>query len=342
MYLTPTSHIKIGNVTFAGVNEITATKSVTTGEATSTITLPRNFIKKENKGILDVIKKGDMVEVRIGYAKPSEAHKQPLEFKGYVKEISDTTPIKITCEDEWYPYRRENVKPKTYPAKCTAKDILQYAMPGFTVEAPDISIPTGYRIDAVSKFAVVESLRTSLGLSVRADFSEKKLVLAFAYDMKNFATHTYVFGTRKPEALRSLNARKLLPNVKKNDLKFESSERSLFITAISKQKAGKDVKVEVGNKDKDASKITRHFEVGLNESELRKRANEELKRVAYNGYTGNITGFGVPQTQAGDTLKLVDAENPEREGSYLIESVTINYAISKGFERVNKLSYKIG
>ena len=195
MYLTPTSHIKIGNAEFKGVNEIAIQKTVVTGEATATIKIPRNYIKKDNQGILDVIKKGDMVEIKLGY---KELY---TEFKGYVKSISDTTPIKITCEDEWYPFRHEKLKPKNY-ATCTAKQILSYAMPGFVVNAPDIKIPGGYRINAVSKFAVVESLRISLGLYVIADFEAKKLTLEYAYKIKDYSTHTYVFGTRNTKALQ--------------------------------------------------------------------------------------------------------------------------------------------
>lgn len=334
MYLTPTSYITIGKAVFTGANEITVQKSVITGEATATITLPRNYVKKDNKGILDVIKKGDTVEIKLGYKEPKP------EFKGYVKRIADTTPVKIECEDEWYPMRRERVVPKTY-GSCKAKDVLQYAMQGFNVKAPDTNIPGGYRIDAVSKFAVVESLRTSLGLYVHPDFAAKKLTLEFAYKMKGFTQHAYVFGTRKTDVLHSLNAQGLSCNVKKNGLVFEQNERLLNITAISKEKNGKDIKVQIGSKDKDASKITLHFYNLGSESELRKRANEELKRRAYSGYTGSITGFGTPQTQAGDSLKIIDAENSEREGVYLIEEVKVNYSTGKGFERVNKISYKI-
>ena len=89
----------------------------------------------------------------------------------------------------------------------------------------------------------------------------------------------------------------------------------MHITVISKQKKGKDVKIEVGSKDKDANKITLTLYNVSNESEMRKQAEAELKRRAYNGYTGTITGFGAPRTQAGDSLKIIDPDNPEREGT---------------------------
>ena len=42
----------------------------------------------------------------------------------------------------------------------------------------------------------------------------------------------------------------------------------------------------------------------------------------------------------GDILKIVDTENPEREGEYLIKSVKVKFN-GNGFRRENELSYKI-
>jgi IS1 family transposase len=342
MYLTPTSHITIGKATFTGVNEIVIKKSVVTGESTADITLPRNYIKKDNKSILDLLNKGDMVEIKLGYKELQ------TEFKGYVKSVSDATPIKIECEDEWYPFRREKVKPECYSDKdkCTVKDILSYAMPGFAIEAPDIDIPSGYQIDAMSKFAVIESLRISFGLCVFVDFATKKLTLEYAYNMKGFNTYTYVFGTRDTKALQSLAQDHLSCNVKKHSLTFEKNKRELRIIASSKLKTGPTLNVEVGSEDQDAIKIPIPFYNIDNRDELEKRAKEELDCREYSNYTGSITGFGTPRTQAGDSLKLIDPDNPEREGTYLIDKVTINYSVSensknRGFERINEISYKI-
>ena len=53
-----------------------------------------------------------------------------------------------------------------------------------------------------------------------------------------------------------------------------------------------------------------------------------------------MTGFGIPLTNAGDTLKIVSKREPEREGQYLIESVTVRYG-NAFYERINRLSYRI-
>ena len=74
---------------------------------------------------------------------------------------------------------------------------------------------------------------------------------------------------------------------------------------------------------------------------LRERAQAALDKQCFDGYEGKITGFGVPRVHAGDAVKLVDPENSEREGTYLVKAVTINYGVGTGFRREVELSYKI-
>ena len=91
----------------------------------------------------------------------------------------------------------------------------------------------------------------------------------------------------------------------------------------------------------DAEKRTMNFGSDVtSEAELKKRIQTELENKSFDGYEGTITGFGTPQTKPGDTLKLVDRENPEREGEYLIKKVKVKYSQS-GFRRENELSYKM-
>jgi hypothetical protein len=73
---------------------------------------------------------------------------------------------------------------------------------------------------------------------------------------------------------------------------------------------------------------------------LRELALAEYQRVCFEGFEGTVTGFGIPRTGAGDTLKIVSPREPEREGKYLIESVTVRYG-NAYYERVNRLSYKV-
>jgi hypothetical protein len=82
----------------------------------------------------------------------------------------------------------------------------------------------------------------------------------------------------------------------------------------------------------------------MSKAELTKIAGSVLAKVWYDGYSGSISGFGLPRTHAGDALLIRDeleADNRYRDSRYLIEKVDISYNESSGFSRQNTLSYKI-
>jgi hypothetical protein len=76
------------------------------------------------------------------------------------------------------------------------------------------------------------------------------------------------------------------------------------------------------------------------ESELRELALKRLDALVFDGFEGTATGFGYPRVTAGDTLRLVSPKEPEQNGSYLVESVTLRYG-NAYYERVCNLSYKV-
>ena len=123
--------------------------------------------------------------------------------------------------------------------------------------------------------------------------------------------------------------------VRKDDIK-------LHITAKGQDRTGKQITVELGDKSEDATKRTMNFGTECQTQQaLRERAQAAQDKQCFDGYEGKITGFGVPRVHAGDAVKLVDPENSEREGEYLVKAVTINYGVSVGFRREVELSYKI-
>ena len=104
--------------------------------------------------------------------------------------------------------------------------------------------------------------------------------------------------------------------------------------------SGKKLKVTVGSQDADARVISRNFNYVSSEDELKQLADKELETIRYDGYEGSISGFGLPRTLPGDALKIIDDKEPERSGTYLIESVDISYS-RNGFARHNTISYKL-
>lgn len=340
MYVVPKSEIKIGDVMFygdnSGVSAVEIDSSVRNLGGTAKITIPRNFTKREGKGILDCIKVGDPVSIRLGY---NDTMNQ--EFTGFVSHIGDNTPLVIECDDEWYTWKKAAHLSKSWK-ETTLAEVLRFAFAGCTVECPDVNLSGGFIIKNATPYEVVKGLKESYGFYTR--LKNGKVRCFFPYEFSGYETHTYVFGTRDADTLQSLQNRNLSPNIADNKLTFTRKEDvKLNITAIAKQRNGKDLKVQIGSTDADAQKRTLTYgnEI-ISEADLKKKAEQDMQRFSYDGFRGDITGFGVPQTKAGDSLKIVDGENPEREGTYLIESVKITYSISGGFRRKNTLSFKVG
>lgn len=337
MYLIPNSRIQIANVMFEGVHSIEINNSVKDLSNNATITLPRNFKRKEGRGVTDVIKKGDVVTIYCGYNQ-----KDHIEFTGYVDSIGSSTPLIIECDGMWYPHKKNELVAKTFEDN-TLKQILQYVFQGYSIDCPGVNVGE-FIIGKVSSYTVVEALQKSLGFYCKLDEEKKTIYCYYPYSAEKIEMHTYVFGTRDADELEKLRLRGLYPNIKKvGDLKFERKDgNKVQIEARCRLKSGEILTTKVGSTADDADKRTRNYDSDKNTIEkLKEAALVDLNLMVYDGYTGSVTGFGYPRVNAGDTILIVDSENAEREGSYLCEQVKIKYSVSSGYERECKISYKV-
>ena len=336
MYYTAQSEIQIGTVKLHGITEVEIEASVDTIGGTAKITMPRRWVRRDGKKLLDLIKTGDPVAIKLGYN-----GKLQTEFNGYVSHIGDTTPLVLECDDAWYTFKHAAHISKSFKS-VTLKALLQFLFPGYGVDCIDFTFSGGYIIKDVTPYTVVKKIKEEVGFCAKLDEQGKRITCFWPYDFQGFGKHTYVFGTRDGTLLANLRDRRLAPNVAANGLKYvRKDDRKLQITGKARQKDGKVISATVGSKDDDAEKRTMNFGSDVKtESELKARIDAELQRTNYDGYEGTITGFGIPQTAPGDTLALIDPENPDRNGEYLIKSVKLRYN-DNGFRRENELSYKI-
>lgn len=318
-YLNMSAQVTIGDVYFNNVNGIEIQQSVTAISTTATVTLPRFFKQLDGKFVLDYIKVGQSVTIKLGYIETGVV----TEFQGFVSSISSDIPIKVTC-DEMYPLRQNNFI-KSYKS-VTLKALLADITQGTFIkhyDCPDVQLGK-YLIDNASTYQVLEKVKEQLGLFARVNGDT--LHLGFAWDWKPGFTkrHTYT----------------IQENVKKNDLEYKRQDQFHVRVRVKIRNAkGKAEYVESGSKDKGAAVTTLDY-AAANAADAKKVADSRLKKMVYDGYTGSISGFGFPLTRAGDSMTIVDHREPYREGTYLIEKVTITYD-GDGIERKNELAYKI-
>mgnify|MGYP001461197447 FL=1 len=326
LFLNMTAQVQLGNVSLKNISSFEIDENILEMSNTAKIVIPRNYSKLKDKAILEQIKAGDPITLDVGYDGDLQR-----EFTGYIREIESDAPLVIHCDDETYPLRQTNYI-KSYQ-DATLKQVLTDIIPSFiSFDCPDVRIGK-YHIDNASAFAVLQDLMKHYGLYSRLQQGVLKVGLAYDF-ADNTTNHIYTINAPADRPYQK--------NVKKNDLKFKRKEDfKVRYKAISNNANGKKTVVIVGNKEKDASERTLNFPGGLTEAQLRERATAVMAKTVYDGYTGDITGFGLPRTHAGDTLELRDSLEPERAGRYLIEKVNISYSLSSGFSRKNTLSYKI-
>lgn len=322
MYREPLSRIRIGTdakyLEFNSVNKIEIEESVKELGDKATITLPRNYQKLMDKSLLELMKVGDGVKIWLGYDDDLQQ-----EFSGFLQEIESGAPLVLHVDDEFYPLKRNTFK-KAWNG-ITLKNLLQYVAPGYTIICPDVNLGA-FQIESASTFKVLLSLQEQYGFYTSLRNGVLTCMWPFSVGMSE-VIHTYTFYT---------------PTVKKSNLKYHRADDvKIHIRATSNLRNGKQLlKYEIGSKEHDSSL----YEIkipGATLEELKKFADAKLKQLCFDGYTGSITGFGTPRTHAGDTLKIIDSEEPDREGNYLIDSVKITYDLTQGFERENTLSFKV-
>jgi hypothetical protein len=134
----------------------------------------------------------------------------------------------------------------------------------------------------------------------------------------------------------------LQKNVKSNSLQYKSADDvRIKIKAISKRKDAKDLKVEVG--DQDGEVRTRHY-YEIDNEELIKNANADLKAIKVDGYSGDIVGFGLPnKVRHGMQASIIDESYEQRTDSvlYHIDAVERRWGES-GYEIISTIGWKAG
>lgn len=317
LYYEPNARITIANAVFNNVNDIVINESVIElGGNHAVAILPKNNKAFDAISVLDYIAVGDKVTIELGT--DGDYH---TEFTGFLSEIEADAPLILHFDDEMYPFKHNSLK-KTYKS-VTLKDLLKFVAPGYTIECSDVTLGA-FQISNVSTYRVLLALQQQYGFYTKK--KDNVLRCFWPFDFKNWDTHKYKFGV----------------NIKgSNGLAWHRAEDvKVRVKGIANQRNGTKITYETGSDDNDATRRTLNYG-GISKDELIKKVEADYKRFAFDGYSGSIKGFAMPRTHAGDVLTIIDDQEPDREGNYLIEKVIIRYSLTQGFERDNTLSYKV-
>lgn len=330
LYLNMTAKATLGNVILKNISQFEISESILEMSNTAKIAIPKAYSKLDQRAILDQFHVGSAVTIDAGYYREGwEDMKR--EFTGYIREIESDIPLVVYCDDETYPLR-QNCLVQSY-REATLKQVLGFIVPEtITFECPDVSLGR-FQIDKESSFQVLQRIKNDYGLYSRLQAGVLRVNLR---DIVNSAdikdVHTYVVNPNT--AAGNL--------VKKNELKFKRKEDfKLRVKVASVLANGKKTTVEVGNKGDESSVLQFTYPGNYTEKQLTDLATGIYNKRCHDGYSGTITGFGLPRTHAGDILEIEDKTEVDRKGKYLIEKVEVGYNESSGFSRKNTLSYKV-
>ncbi|GAF05599.1 hypothetical protein [Saccharicrinis fermentans] len=317
MYYEPNSRVTVGNVVFNNVNRVQITESVKELGDKAIVVLPRNYSTIAGQGVLDYLKTGDPVKIELGYD-----GNYWTEFSGFLDEIESSEPLVLHIDDAFYHLKRNNFV-KAWPS-ISLKQLLEFIAPNYTIECPGVNLGT-FQISNASSYRVLRELQKQYGFY--SYIRDQVITCQFAYDVRGIGDiWTYKFYN----------------NVKRNDLAYHRKEDvKVRIKAIANQRNGKKLKYETGSDDVNYASVRTLNFGAITEKELKQAADAWYNKLSFDGYSGSITGFAYPRTHAGDTLKIIDDLEPEREGNYLIEKTIIVYDLTKGYERQNTLSFKV-
>ncbi len=280
------------------------------------IVLPRNIKDFDKQKVKDVFRKGDPVEIYLGYNGDLK-----LEFKGYIDIVSANYPITLKLEDEMW--KLKQIPVNFASPNISLKDFFEKIVKDYPLDI-DIGVSLGaVRFSKVTLGEVMNKLQSEM--SLYSFIRNGKLTVAKPYsEVKNKVS---VFDLER--------------NCESNDLNYLSKEERLVkIIGQSMQKVAKAIK----NKEKDKKLKFEWGDTDANDTinwtfnvRTQKELEDAVKKM-YNdrkkeGYDGSFKAIGTPSVQHGERVKITSTLYEDRSGVYYIDAVKKTFDKNSGYRQ---------
>lgn len=282
---------------FRRVSSIHTEKSWKDFTGKAEITLPRNVRDFREIEASTLFAIGDPITIKFGYG----TDELPTEFEGYLTDIADGVPYKLSVEDEMYMLKKGSVK--ISGRNMTLKKLLQTIAPGYEVECPGMNLGT-VRYTDVAPIKILENLKKELG--IYSYFIKKTL---HAVDGNSQSDDMIKIEMERNAVSENLNRKKEVEE--KIKVKFKSLQRT-----------GKYITVEVG--DEGGTVQVRNWPY-LTKDEITIRAKRIIELQKAKGLDGTVTLFGIPRAEQGMTIDLSSVFYSSMKGKFIIDKVVKNF-----------------
>lgn len=323
------SEITIGIFSFDFVTNLTIESSWDTFTDKGVLTIPNKF-RKDNKDLIvgdnNVFKRGDKVEIKIGYF-PNLVTK----FKGFLSNIQPDSPLIMNFEDTMWLLKQENLVSKTF-TKTKIRDVIEYATASLTdlkieFDNPDTEIGD-FQVDNkgfVNAVTVFEVLKKQFGYFIY--FQDEILQVRKIRSVLSLSKPIHKMSFQKNVIESSLIFQR------DDDVNLVIKVESIdLITNKRITRYGFKVKGEVViSAAQRTGQTTKSINVlNLNVKQIDEFIRDNIDKYIYEGYIGDFTTFLEPAVEHSDRIEFTDLKHPEREGRYLIKKVTTNFGINGG------------
>lgn len=325
--------ITIGELKLNFVHELEINSGWTERTDTAVIRLPK-LVRIKQGDLRDttidrVIKVGDRVEIMLGYNGQLKR-----EFLGYVATApAPKLPLEINCEDEMFQLKRKALISKTF-VSATVSDVISYIAPGYK---------TSVLNSQLGKFVIGASGSETAAQVLSRLESEAGLRSFFKIDKVGDPVlvvgkpHLWGLDEQAPELPEVIYH--LQRNVVDNSLRYVKAEdRRIRVDARLLNGNGTYKRARFTG-DVDGEVRTLHY-YNISEAELEKNARADYLRFKRDGFDGDIIGFGIPYTEAGQVVQIVDDQYERRNSKFFIDKVKVTFGQS-GFRRINTIGFAL-
>ncbi len=297
---------------------------------TCKLTIPKNtkWVGATDSEKSAPIKRGDKVKVWLGYDDRLE-----LAFIGYIRDIGFKTPMVLTCEDEMFRLKQQPAKAKAYKS-VTIEQLLSDQGIKQEIRVLGEQNLGQYRVKADTVASLLGHLKQQ---GIRSFFRYEPtsrggqstelvpvLYVGVLFDHKEL-------GDDEPPQVFATG----INIISDSDLKqVKADTMRIKVKAISIMPNNKRIKVEVGDGDGELKKV---FTYNKQESELKKWAEQEVKRLKRDGLTGSFTTFGYKLV---DKLEVIAIKiDGKRQGKYQVKKNTIKFD-NNGYRQTIVLGFR--
>ena len=278
-------------VQLQGLHEVQIQSSVHEMTDTAVLRLPGN-VGLSGGSLKNTFQEGDAVQIQLGYDEVLHSV-----FKGYITKMTHSIPLVLHLEDEMYALKKRAVLPMQFREKPLAVVLAYLGISKYKAENI-----------ALGNFTIDMSMNTVA--KVLAKIKEKYNVTVFFRAGILHVGNAYTGGKNHKFHIQS--------QIIDTDLNYcMPSSIPLQVEIQWQLPNGEVLNHCVGKAGGEKQVIT--F-TGLNPLDLANTAKRAYEKLTKSGFQGEITTFGTPCVQHGDTVELLD-DLGEKTGKYSVEAV---------------------